>query len=191
MRRTLLLWLPASFLWLSVSFGIAIPRTLNAPLRARGTPCDLLTRSEIQAVQGARITDTKESFRTDGGLSISQCFYTARPFDRSVSLELTTGHPSGGSSHAGRDRWNEVFHRSADTEESRAQGGKEEESRGNPPQTVAGVGEEAFWISNSASGALYALKETAYVRISIGGPDPEPTKRKKTIRLALRALRRL
>jgi hypothetical protein len=85
-----------------------------------------------------------------------------------------------------------VFHaeREPEEKESRAEGsgGKEKES---PPRPVEGVGDEAFWLGNPASGALYVLKKDTYLRISVGGAGDERVKQRQATELARKALGRL
>jgi hypothetical protein len=38
---------------------------------------------------------------------------------------------------------------------------------------VRGVGDEAFWNGSSLGGGLFVLKGDVYVRLSVGGPEPE------------------
>src|ERR1041385_1810533 len=51
--------------------------------------CALITKQEIEAIEGSPVTDTKNSGRSDAGLSFTQCFYTTAEFSRSVSLAVT------------------------------------------------------------------------------------------------------
>src|SRR5437870_1814802 len=46
--------------------------------------CALLTRDEIQAVQGSTITDAKSSENLGAGLRMSQCYFVAQETNRSV-----------------------------------------------------------------------------------------------------------
>jgi hypothetical protein len=81
-----------------------------------------------------------------------------------------------------------MFRGEDDSEEERSAEKGEKRAK---PRPVAGIGDEAFWISNPVSGALYVLKGSSYLRISIGGGDPESAKIEKTIELARHALGRL
>ena len=168
---------------------IALPLAGLSPAESAKIPadaCGLLTRSEIKAVQGARITDAKRSSR-EGSLSTSQCFYTAEPFAKSVSLELT--QPGGGLGEGPRDQWQRIFHRAAAEEAEKGEGEKGEKA--SKPLPVSGVGEEAFWIQTGPIGALYVLKNNAYIRLSVGGGDAAKVKIEKSSALARKALKRL
>jgi hypothetical protein len=56
---------------------------------------------------------------------------------------------------------------------------------------VSGVGDEAWWTGNAQVGALYVLKGDAFLRISVGGGEPERARIERSRLLARRALRRL
>ena len=68
---------------------------------------------------------------------------------------------------------------------------REEEGEGVPPKKVTGVGDEAYWLGNRVGGALYVLKKDGFIRVSVGGPDPEEGKIEKCKALAEKALSRL
>jgi hypothetical protein len=165
-----------------------------------------LTAADIAAVQKASPVETKPTSRIAGGYSIEDCFYRLDPFTSSVSLEVTRRAPvPGGQDPA--ERWERMFRAEAGEEEreeekerdavgkDRAKGpevrGIEKEKA--PPLKVKGIGDDAFWIGNRASGVLYALvrQKHAYVRVSVGGAGTEEEKRSKAVELARRALRRL
>jgi hypothetical protein len=150
--------------------------------------CRLLTGAEIARVQAGPVVETKATGRPTGGFVILDCFYRVEPFEKSVSLEVTR-RGKGASAQNPRARWEKMFRgegddpaedRSAEKEEKRAE-----------PRPVPGVGDEAFWMSNPVSGALYVLKGSSYLRISVGGGDAESVKIEKTIGLARHALGRL
>jgi hypothetical protein len=160
--------------------------------------CRLLTAGEIAAVVGGRVSETKPTSRAAGGLAISDCFYRAEPFTSSVSLELTRS--ARGPAGKIRDHWKAMFYgekeereredepRSPDAGAGENPKGREKES---PPQRVDGLGDEAFWLSNPASGVLYVLRGDSYLRVSVGGAGEESAKRQKAVELARLALRRL
>src|SRR3989442_4554606 len=56
--------------------------------------CGLITKEQIEAVMGSPIKDTKSSGRSDGSFRLSQCFYTAVEFSKSVSLAVTQNDPN-------------------------------------------------------------------------------------------------
>jgi hypothetical protein len=166
-------------------------------------PCSLLTRAEIESVQGEEVRETKTSPGNSPRMAVSQCFYqTATPV-KSVSLEVTqrlSGQPGALSP---REFWEERFERDEhDKERERGREKKreadksdaravEEEEEGPPPRRVAGVGDEAFWVGSPIMGALYVLKGNSIIRISVGGVANQNTRLEKSKTLAQAALQRL
>jgi hypothetical protein len=167
-------------------------------------PCSLITRSEIESVQGEAVTETKTSPGNSSRLAVSQCFYQTTTPSKSVSLEVThrlSGQPGALSP---REFWEERFERKdRERERERGQEGKreadksdaraneEEEEEGPPPRRITGVGEEAYWSGNPMIGALYVLKGDAIIRISVGGIADQNLRLEKTKNLARMALNRL
>jgi hypothetical protein len=156
---------------------------------AQTDACALITKSEIEAVQGEPVKDTKSSDRSTDSLAISQCFYSLATFHKSVSLEVTRANPANANKSGAKEFWNQTFHKKAGKEEREEE--EEEEKEKSKPEPVPGVGDEAFWSGNRTSGALYVLKNNAIIRISIGGPDKESVKINKSKVLAQKALGRL
>jgi hypothetical protein len=152
--------------------------------------CALITKSEIEAVQGDSVKDTKSSSRPSGSLAISQCFYTLATFNKSVSLEVTRPNASDARQSGPKEFWQQTFHKKAATKEERDKQEKKEQKIGKP-QPVPGIGDEAFWSGNRNSGALYVLKNNSILRISLGGPEEESVKIDKSKVLLQKALGRL
>ena len=155
---------------------------------AKTDACNLITKAEIEAVQGEAVSATKSSSRSSGAFAISQCFYTVATFNKSVSLELTRSNPTSANQSKLKDFWKQRFHMKADQEEDEKEGEKEKEAE--KPRPVSGVGDEAFWTGNSKAGALYVLKNNAFIRISLGGADDQTVKINKAKMLAQKALGR-
>ena len=168
--------------------------------------CTYLTHEEIQQVQGAAVKDEKGSGSSDGQLRVLQCYYAAEPSNRSVSLMVTQNDPKGTNARAAKESWESTFGRYDEDNEKEKKGdkekaeslrgekagrGEEEEEGKVPMKKIDGVGEEAFWSGSRVGGALYVLKNGAYIRVSIGGPDSEEEKIKKTKVLAEKAIARL
>ena len=159
--------------------------------------CGLLTKPEIEAVQGSPVKDTKSSGRSDGGLRVSQCYYGTAESSKSVSLAITQSDPDSPAKRSLRDFWKQTFgrfegeakEREGDEEKRKSLG--EEEEKSVPPKKIAGIGDGAYWTGNRVGGALYVLKNDAFIRISVGGPDNEETKIDKSKALAQKALERL
>jgi hypothetical protein len=151
--------------------------------------CALITLDEIQTVQESPMKEKKSSARADGGLRMSQCFYTATEFSKSVNLALVQRDPDHPSSRSPRDFWKEKFDPYENEEPQKNSSGEQE--KGPPPKKIAGVGDEAYWASNRFGGTLYVLKGDAFISVGIGGTDSEETKIEKSKALAQKALRRL
>jgi len=154
--------------------------TANAPTDSDA--CALLTKEEIQAVQGEPFKETKPSQKSGSGLIVSQCYFELPTPVNSVVLTVTR------KADGGRDpseSWQETFHREKAPER------KKEEGEEKEPLKVEGIGDEAFWTGNRVGGALFVLKGNAYIRISVGGAGDQAAKIEKSKTLAASALKRL
>jgi len=165
--------------------------------------CGLITRQEIEAIQGSPIKDTKSSVRLDAGFRVSQCFYAAEDFSNSVSLAVTQRDLASSGKRSVKDFWNEILGRAADAEKE-SSGDKQESGSSRedlrrqgeekvfiPPKKIDGIGDDAFWSPNPVGGAIYVLKKDVFIRISIGGRDNEEDKLDKSKDLARKAIDRL
>lgn len=160
--------------------------------RAQIDVCGLITSKEIEAIQGSPVQETKSDVRPNAGFLMSQCFYTAAEFSKSVSLTVTQRDPNQQSGRSVRTFWQETFSRFDDEKKESDPARSEEEKRESvPPKKLGGVGDEAFWIRNRFGGILYVLKGDAFLSISLGGSDNEETKLEKSKALAEKALKRL
>jgi hypothetical protein len=196
-------------------------QNLNAaggPANTKTDACSLLTSSEIEAVQGEAVRETKSSDRSNGSFAISQCFYSLPTYNKSVSLQVTRGNNAQAKPDEAREFWNHTFHKEekegeeagrkrdkgeeaeqerrekkeeAEKERRGGRGEEGEEEEGAPPKPVPGVGDEAFWAGGRVAGALYVLKGNAFIRISIGGPGDESAKIEKLKALAQKVMARL
>ena len=174
----------------------------SKPLSKRGKidPCSLISDQEVASVQGSPVKDTKGSENADGSFRIAQCFYTAEPFNRSVSIAVTQADPSAAKPRDPRVFWKETFARyEGKTEEQKEEGDEkkkeslreQDEEKSNPPKKLEGIGDAAYWTANRMGGALYVLKDDVFIRISVGGPDSEDSKINRCKALAEKALSRL
>src|SRR5947208_13425790 len=173
-----------------------VPRTSQESNQAQIDVCGLLTKAEIEAIQGSPIKETKSSALSDAAFRVSQCFYTATEFSKSVSLAVMQRDPGRPTTTSPRDFWRERFGRYSGDEKERDKvkeetQRKEEKEESVPPKKIDGIGDEAFWASNRFGGVLYVLKRDVFISISLGGTDDEETKIKKLKALAQRALQRL
>ena len=142
--------------------------------------CALLTSEEITAVQGEAVVGTKPSQSAAQGLGMYDCFFTLPTFTNSISLSVTQSGP-GPDARDARQSWRDAL----------AASNAKASHKTGPAQMIEGVGEEAFWTGNERMGALYVLKGSRYLRISVGGPGDQATKIQKCRSLAEAALKRL
>jgi hypothetical protein len=155
------------------------PQQSNAETGAAA--CTLLTKEEIQAVQGETFKDTKPSHKLSAGLSVSQCYFELPTAANSVVLTVTRKAEGG---REPSQSWQDIFHSERRSE-------REEEGEGKEPQKIDGLGEEAFWTGTRVGGALFVLKGNCYIRISVGGAGDQAQKIEKSKKLAENALKRL
>lgn len=157
--------------------------------------CTLLTRAEIEAVQGEPVKETKASVQVNGDMLVSECLFHTTNFPKSVSVALAVPASAKPSALAPRKFWQRQFH-STDVKEEESRvagkeapaGGEEEESKA---WAIGGIGEEAYWVGNPVAGALYVLHGNAFLRISVGGVREESARIKKTKILARAIVKRL
>ena len=166
-----------------------VPKTSGELDRAQGDVCRLITSEEIGAIQGSPIKEPKGSTRSENGFRVSQCFYTATEFSKSVNLAVVQRDPDHPSKRSPRDFWKEKFD-PYQNEEPKTKSGDEKE-QGPAPKKIEGLGDEAYWVSNRFGGTLYVLKGNTFISIGLGGTDDEETKLKKSEVLAQKALQRL
>jgi hypothetical protein len=168
--------------------------------------CALLTSPEIKSIQGEPSKETKASGSAEKGFSVSQCFFTLPTFNNSISL-VVTQKGDGADGRDPKEFWEATFDRESEgerekerdkksakereNEKARARSREEEEEEGPPAQKITGVGDEAFWTGSRVGGALYVLKGSTYLRISVGGAGDQQSKINKSKALARLALKRL
>lgn len=143
--------------------------------------CTLLTKEEIQAVQGEAFKETKPNEKTAAGLTVAQCYFELPMPVNSVVLTIIR-KAEGGRNPA--ESWKEIFHREKASQ-------KKEEGEEKEPLKVDGIGDEAFWTGTRVGGALYVLKGNCYIRISVGGAGDQAQKMEKSKTLAESVLKRL
>lgn len=154
--------------------------TLSVPPAAPIEACALLTSEEIAAVQGEAVVGTKPSMNQGQGLAMYDCFFTLPTFTNSISLSVTQASASGNPRDP-RQSWQETL---------TAVNAKANHKTG-PARMVEGVGEDAFWTGNERMGALYVLKGSRYLRISVGGSGDSAAKIEKCRALAEAAMKHL
>ena len=167
------------------------PQLANTPGANLGTTnvidaCSLLTSKEIEAIQGAPLKDTKPSANSQGGLTVSQCYFLLPTAAESIVLTVTQ-RANGADGRDPKQLWNETFHRAKEEAEPDRKGERKVPS----PQNIADIGDEAFWAPLGFGGSLYALKGNTQIRISVGGPGDQAAKLQKSKALAEVVLKRL
>jgi len=183
MRRLLFMCLVTSLLML---FGGCTKRQGASVTR---DACSVVSKEEVESVQAALVNETKTSEHSDGVFLVSQCFYTAAEFSKSVTLALVRSDPKEGSKRSPKDFWKEKFD-PYENEEPKTKTSEEKE-KGPAPKKIEGLGDDAYWVANRFGGILYVLKGDAFISIGIGGTDDQETKLKKSKALAEKALQRL
>jgi len=188
---------------MSTLAGCQKTKTASAPSnRPKIDACGLIKAEEVQSIQGSPVKDVKGSENADSTFRIAQCFYTADPFNKSVSLAVTQSNPSSPQARNPRDFWKDTFGRyegkakeekgDEEKKESLREHEREgEEERGAPPKMIDGIGDAAYWTANRMGGALYVLKNDVFIRVSVGGPEAEDAMIKRCKALAEKALSRL
>jgi len=147
-------------------------------------PCRLLTDAEVRAVQGHAPTRKISSEQPAGSFRFTQCFYRTAELSSSVSVAL--GIPVTDSKRSGpRDYWQAQFRREERDEREESDEKKQE------PRRLAGLGDEAFWVGDPVTGALYVLRGEVFLRVSVGGSADQSQKIKRARTLAIYALKRL
>jgi len=180
--------------------------TSGTTTRGKVDACALLTSQEIRSVQGEPLKETKGSGSAEKGFSISQCFFTLPTFNNSISL-VVTQKGDGADGRDPKEFWEATFDRASEgerekerdrksekereKEKARDKNREEEEEEAVRPQKIAGVGDEAFWTGSRVGGALYVLKGSSYIRVSVGGAGNQQSKINKSKALARLALKRL
>ena len=168
--------------------------------------CALLTSAEIRSVQGEPLKETKASGSAEKGFAISQCFFTLPTFNNSISL-VVTQKGEGAGARDPKEFWEETFDKESEGEREkerdkksgkerekekvRERGREEEEEEAPPAQRITGIGDEAFWTGSRVGGALYVLKGSTYLRVSVGGAGDQESKINKSKALARLVLERL
>jgi hypothetical protein len=144
-------------------------------------PCTLLTSEEIAAVQSEALVGTKPSTSQAQGLAMYDCFYTLPTFTNSISVSVTQNGP-GADGRDAKAWWKETF--------GAAMAKASEKSP--PPAKIEGMGDEAYWTGDARMGAIYVLKGSRALRISVGGAATDQAQKiEKTRALAEAALKRL
>ena len=174
----------------------AVTNTNSSSSNGTSDACKLLTGDEIKTIQGDTLKNITPTTRSGGAFDINQCFYATSQFVNSVSVTVTQQSSKSGAEDI-REFWKERFQgegshdKEREKERDKKAKASEEEEEGSPPELVKGVGEEAYAVGNAKSGALYVLKGTKILRISVGGAHSQPERIEKMKSLAQYVLSRL
>jgi hypothetical protein len=104
----------------------------------------------------------------------------------SSSVSVALGVPLSDDKRSGpRDYWRAQLKREHREER------EESDEKKNEPRRLAGLGDDAFWVGDPVTGALYVLRGDVFLRVSVGGPPTQAEKIKRARALALYALKRL
>ena len=148
--------------------------------------CKLLAGADVEAILGESVKETTRSTQAGGALRISQCMFATASPAKSISLELAERKPAAASTLTPREFWRKQFHPApAGNLAKRPEPEDEREAR-----PISGVGDEAFWVGNSITGALYVLRGSYFLRISVGGIREESARIEKSKALARAAVQR-
>ena len=146
-------------------------------------PCSLLTNREIEAVQGHTPAQKVASEQPSGSFRFTQCFYRTPEYTNSVSVAVGLPLETDSKRSGPRQYWQQQFHPKVKPAPGR--------KKKPPPKPITGLGDEAYWVGDPLSGALYVLKGDLFLRVSVGGPTDEAQKIKRARALASHALKRL
>lgn len=152
--------------------------------------CALLTKQEIESVQGSPITETRATDQSDRGFRVSQCYFGTEQTNKSVSLVVTQSDPDHPVRRTPKDYWRDTFAKHPVRME-RDRESEEKEPESVAPEKIEALGDDAYWLGNRVGGALYVIKNKTFIRLSLGGPDDQKTKIDKSKTLARKALDRL
>ena len=200
--------LTSKTLRLALVFSLGLLATLPSCQKSKTTAvsakgpkteaCALITNEEVTAIQGSPVKEVKGTEQSDGTFKVAQCFYTTETFNKSVSLALTQRDRASAKARTPKEFWKETFgHFEGEAkeekgdEEKRESLSEQDREKGPKPKKVDGIGDSAYWTANRVGGALYVLKNDAFIRISVGGPESEESKINRCKALAEKALSRL
>ena len=166
---------------LGMLFLIALAKPAEA--QRHRDPCRLLTDAEIRVVQGHVPAQKVPSEQASASFQFTQCFYRTPEFTSSVSVAVGVPLATDSKRSGPRDYWQQQFHPRVKAKPGR--------KKKEPPKQIAGLGNEAFWVGDPVTGALYVLQDEVFLRVSVGGAYDQTEKIKRARALAVNALKRL
>ena len=157
--------------------------------------CALLTSAEVQAVQGEPVIETKPSPEQIGALVMSQCVFETATAAKSVSVALASPGAKKSSALTPRQFWARHFQNHAGKEvhssSKHSQKNRSEVDKAAEPQSVPGLGDQAYWMGNPIAGSLYVLQGKRFLRISVGGTRKQSERLEKSTKLARNIIARM
>ena len=143
--------------------GAAIPIRVDA--------CSLLTAPEIEKILGTPAREITPITQENETLFVLKCFISLPEARDSVSVEIIQAG-AGPKGRDPRELWKEMFHTQKEMGVRRDGTAKQP----IPRESVAGIGEEAFWTGHKLGGTLHVLNGNWSLRLNVGGPnDPTAT----------------
>jgi hypothetical protein len=171
---------------------ISHPPDQSTETRPKIVACDLVTKEEVSAIQGAKMIAATSSEGGTGALFATQCYYSSAEPNKSVNIAAIQKEPGPGANLDPRDYWKEKFVERAPKDEAEKDRGKGEEGEKEPAlRKINGLGDDAYWAPARMGGILYVLKGDVFLRISVGGGRSEQEILDKSKELATKALSRL
>jgi hypothetical protein len=159
------------------------------PAAKKPDACALLADADVRTVLGVTVKERQPGTQQARGLLLSQCYLgTGTP--RSVSIAVAGNTRSAGKTVTPRAFWREQFH-GREEHAAEHRGDTREQEGETKARPIGGVGDEAFWSGSRVAGALYVLRGTTFIRVSVGGIGDEKERIEKSRQLAVTALTRL
>lgn len=164
--------------------------------------CGLISREDVQSIQGSSIREIKPNENTNGGFHTTDCSYTGETADQSVTVSVVQKNASSEKAIDPREYWKTSFSRysseakdhEAEVEKEQSEGEHEVQvhpANVKPPKKIDDLGEAAFWTTDFNGGALYVLRGDIFIRVRINGPESEESRIDKSKALAMKALSKL
>ncbi len=151
--------------------------------------CEFISTAEIEKLQGDKIIEAKSSSPNADNFIVSQCYYMAEDFSKSVVLSVYRADPASPGAKRPKEFWKDKFDSIGKAKGKSSAKKKEKEFA--PPLLIAKLGDQAYWLDNKIGGALYVLKGDEFLRVSVGGTPDEKARISKAKTLAEAALKHL
>jgi hypothetical protein len=164
--------------------------------------CGLVSREDVQSIQGSSVKEIKGGENTNGGFRTTDCSYIGETADQSVTVSVVQKNATSEKAIDPREYWKTSFSRYSDEAKEQQAEAEKEKSEGEheievhpanvkPPKKIDNLGEAAFWTTDFTGGALYVLKGDIFIRIRVNGPESEESRMDKSKALAVKALPKL